>query len=215
MDKALIIKRVFQILKAIWVIMIITFIGLALYFVVPLILPFLMGWLIAYILNPIVNVLEKRAKFPRWLATSTSLLLSLSIASAILTLIVSKIVIEVARFSRMVSENIEFWVNDFMNYINSDNLQSIVNQIFSFYTQNEQYHNTIDQNINNIGDQLTAGVTALIGFTIEGAVYLVTSLPNFTFIIIIALLAAFFISKDWHSLLKWFFSFFPEKVKSS
>jgi sporulation integral membrane protein YtvI len=163
----------------------------------------------------VVNLLEKRAKFPRWLAASTGLVLFLAITSAVITLIVTKIVIEVSKFSTMVSENIEFWVNDFVDFVNSERLQQIFNQIFFFYNQNEQYHQTIDQNINNLGERLTEGITSLIGYTIEGTVYLVTSLPNFTFTIIIALLAAFFISKDWHSLLKWFFSFFPEKVKSS
>src|SRR5690554_2526915 len=126
MDKNLLISRVFQILRTVWVILIFLFICLALYFIIPLILPFIIGWLIAYILNPLVNLLEKRARFPRWLAASTGLILLFGFAGAIITLIISKIVIEVGKFTKMVSENIEFWVNDFMEIVNSEKLQDLI-----------------------------------------------------------------------------------------
>lgn len=215
MDKDLLFVRLFQILRALWVMIIVGAVCLIVYFVVPLILPFIIGWLIAYILNPIVNFLNFRARFPRWLASTVALLILFGTASAFITLLVSKIIVEVGKLSKLVSENIEFWIDDLVNLINSDRLQSIINQILSFYSENEQYHQTIDQNINNIGERLTNAVTTMISYLFDFIIYIITSLPNFTFIFIIAILAAFFISKDWHKLIQWFFSFFPEKIKDS
>lgn len=215
MDKELFFKRVMQILRALWSVIIVVLLILTVYFVIPLIYPFIIGWIIAYMLNPLVHFLEKRIKLPRWIATSLSLIIFFGVLIALFTLLISKIVIEVGKFSKMLSENIEFWVNDFIVYINSDQLQNWMNQILFFYNQNSQYHQTIDQNINNVGDHLTNAVTYMIGFVIEGSIAIVSILPNFTFGLIIGVLAAFFISKDWHSIYDWFFSFFPKKVSKS
>lgn len=215
MDKMLLNLRLLQIMRALWVTLIVSVIGIILYFTIPLVYPFIIGWFIAYILNPIVQVLQKRAKFPRWLATITGIIVFLATVTAFITLIVSKIVIEVSRFVAMVNNNIEIWIDGFTTFIRSDTLQNIFYQIGSFYNDNDQYKETIDGNINSIGETLSQGVTSLIGILIKGIITLVTSLPNITFTLVIAILSAFFISKDWFSLKKWIASFFPEKVRVS
>lgn len=214
-EKDLLYTRLFQIMRAIWVIMIVIAVCLIVYFVVPLILPFIIGWIIAYILNPVVNFLNFRVRLPRWLATTVAMITLFGIATAFITLLVSKIVVEIGKLSKLVSDNIGFWIDDFISFIKSDRLQMIVEQILSFYSENEKYMQTIDQNINNIGERLTNAVTTLIGYIFDFIFYIVVSLPNFTFIFVIAILAAFFISKDWHKLIQWFFSLFPVKIKDS
>jgi sporulation integral membrane protein YtvI len=206
---------VFRILRGIWVSLIVILAGLALYFVVPLIYPFIIGWIIAYILNPLVNLLHRKAKFPRWLASSTALLIFLGITSAFITLLVSKIVIEISKLSVIIRNNIEFWIEDIIFYINSEHWQGIINQIATFYSENEEYRETISQNLNTAGDRIAGAVSSIITYTVDSLFMLVTSLPNITFVFIIVLLAAFFISKDWYSLIKWSSSFFPEKAKKS
>lgn len=215
MEKALLFQRIWQILRAIWVLMIAGLIALAVYFIVPLILPFIIAWFIAYIVNPLVNFMQKRLRFPRWLGSSIALLLFFGVISAIITLLVSRIVIEIMKFSKIFSENFQFWFEDIMGFINSERLQGIISQILSFYSENEQYHATIDQNISNIGERITAKITSFIGYLFEAVITIITSLPNLTFVFVIAILAAFFISKDWHKLVGWMFSFVSEKIKKS
>lgn len=215
MEKDLLFQRLWQIFRSAWVIIIISFIAVSVYFVVPLILPFIIAWFIAYMVNPLVNFMQFRMRCPRWLGSTIALIIFFGIISLTITVLISRIVIEIGRFSKMFSENFQFWLEDIMGFINSERLQTIVSQILSFYSQNEQYHATIEQNISNIGERVTAKITSFIGYLFEAVIYVITSLPNFTFVFVIAILAAFFISKDWHKLIAWFFSFFSEKIKDS
>lgn len=215
MEKDLLFQRLGQIFRSVWVFLIIGFIIVSVYFVVPLILPFIIAWFIAYMVNPLVNFMQFRMRCPRWLGSTIALIIFFGIISLTITILISRIVIEIGRFSKMFSENFQFWLEDLMGFINSERLQTIVSQILSFYSQNEQYHSTIEQNITNIGERITAKITSFIGYLFEAVIYVITSLPNFTFVFVIAILAAFFISKDWHKLIVWFFSFFSEKIKDS
>lgn len=215
MEKDLLFQRLWQIFRAIWVFIIVSFIIAFVYFVTPLILPFIIAWFIAYMLNPFVNFMQFRLRCPRWLGSTIALIVFFGIISLTIIILISRIVIEIGRFSKMFSENFQFWLEDIMSFINSDRLQSIVSQILSFYSQNQQYHSTIEQNITNISERVTAKITSFIGYLFEAVIYVITSLPNFTFVFVIAILAAFFISKDWHKLIAWFFSFFPQKIKDS
>ena len=51
----------------------------------PLVYPFVIGWLIAMLIEPMVRWLNKRAKIPRWAGVTLILLLLLSL---LLTLII-------------------------------------------------------------------------------------------------------------------------------
>lgn len=215
MEKELLLQRLMQVARVIWVIIVCFLIVLAAYYIIPLIYPFIIGCLIAYILNPLVNLLCKRARFPRWLASTTALLLFLGITSLFLTLLVSRLVIEITKFSNMVISNIDIWIDEFIHFINNEHLQQIFNQIGSFYAQNEQYHQTIDQNLNNLGQQIANAVTSLMKFMVDGTFNFIVSLPNITFIIVIIVLGSFFISKDWYKILDWISSFFSDSIKKS
>src|SRR4051794_37860995 len=92
-------QLVHQIFRGIWVTVILLMMGLFLYSVTPLVYPFLFGWLIAYLLNPLVNVLQRKAKFPRWLAVTVSMLLFFSAAATCITLLVANIIVEIGSLS--------------------------------------------------------------------------------------------------------------------
>ncbi len=204
--------RTGQIMRALWVVIIAAASVLAVIYVTPLIYPFLIGWLIAFALIPLTNVLEGRARFPRWLAVTVSLILFVGIVSALLTLLVSRIVVQIGKLIAYVEVNIEGWVNNVIALIQSEQWQNTLTQFTRFYAQNERYHETIDSNLTTLGDRVTETTTALLTGFVTGIVNLATSLPSMAFVIIVAMLAAFFIAKDWYKIKSWLSRIIPKRV---
>lgn len=200
-----------QLLRGIWVVLLIVAAAAFVYFVTPMVSPFLIGWLIAYILNPLVNMLQRRGKMPRWLAVTVSLLLFLGITATIVSLLVTNIVYEVADLSAYIQENIESWKNKFVDFVHSDYLQGVIDQLNRFYLENPKYQSTINDNLASTGVKLANAGSTMIGFVLNGIVGLLKSLPNVATVMLIALLAAFFISKDWYRIIGRVSSWFPKR----
>jgi predicted PurR-regulated permease PerM len=102
-------RLVHQIFRGIWVAIIITVVGYTLFKVTPLVYPFIFGWIIAYLLNPLVNLLQRRVRLPRWLAVTISMLLFFSIAATCVTLLVANIIVEAGALSETLQNLIKIW----------------------------------------------------------------------------------------------------------
>jgi sporulation integral membrane protein YtvI len=204
-----------QILRGLFVLIIILLITLAFYYVVPLISPFLFGWVIAFILNPLVNLLHHKVRLPRVLATVISLLLFCAATLAILTALTINIVVEIGSLADNIQNNINTWKDELIVYINSDYIQNIVTQINVFYQDNPQLHETINTNLSNSAKVLAGLSSSIVNVVFNLIVSFITSLPSYATYAIIGLLAAFFISKDWYKLIKRFAGYFPGKVRAS
>ncbi len=187
---------------------------LALYFVIPLIYPFLIAWFIAYLLNPLVRLLQRRAKFPRWAAVTFSLLLFLSISTGIVYFLINRLINEISYLSKIINTHIERWVNDIITFVNSDLLQNFIAQLNIFYQQNENYKNTLDNSINSFGDKVTGYISSFVHFVVNSVISFITSLPSLAVVMLVAILAAFFISKDWNKLIERAGRLFPDRIKN-
>lgn len=201
-----------QLFRGIWVMLLIVSAAAILYFVTPMVYPFLIGWLIAYLMNPLVNLLQKRGRIPRWLAVTLSLFAFLGVTAAIVGLLVTNIVYEISDLSSYIQENIDEWKSQFVEIVNSDMLQGFIDQINRFYNENPKYQSTINDNLSSTGIKLANASSVLIGLVLNGIVGLLKSLPNIAAVMIIALLAAFFISKDWHRIIARVVSWFPARA---
>jgi sporulation integral membrane protein YtvI len=202
-----------QILRGILVSSIILLIILAFYYVIPLIYPFLFGWVIAFLLNPLVNLFHKRARLPRALATVLSLLIFVGITLAILTTLTINIIVEIGTIADTIQNNINRWKDELIVYINSDYIQNIVTQINSFYQENPQLHDTINNSLSNSTKTLAGLSSAIVNFVVTLILAFITALPSYATYAIIGLLAAFFISKDWYKLLIKIGAYFPERIR--
>lgn len=200
-------------LRASWVLLWALAVLLVIYFMLPAVYPFLIGWFIAWLLNPLVNVLQKKAKFPRWLATTTAIVAFLGGLSVLVMLLVNKLVLEIGRFAKMVEENMGNWIAVWIDLFNSDQIQNFLERLTAIYTRNEQWTQTIDQNLSNAGQKVTEAVTGLINAVLNGVIGFIAALPGATFVLIIAILAAFFISKDWYKWMARLSSVVPEHIK--
>ncbi|WP_409345309.1 sporulation integral membrane protein YtvI [Paenibacillus sp. MBLB4367] len=204
-----------RLLRGVWVAIIIIAIVMALYWVTPLVYPFLFGWVIAYLLNPLVNILQKRARMPRWLAVTISLIVFLSAAIGIITVLITNIALEIGQLSELIQGQIQLWKDQVLEFVNSDWIQGIIDKLNTFYAENPQYQNTINNNLSSTAKTLADLGSAFVGGVLNTIVGIIASLPNMATLTIIALLAAFFISKDWHRLVTRISGWFPEVVKKA
>ncbi|MEX2416655.1 MAG: sporulation integral membrane protein YtvI [Paenibacillaceae bacterium] len=203
-----------KLLRGLWVSIIIILSVIAIYFVIPLIYPFLLGWLIAYLLNPLVNLLERKGHMHRWLAVSLGILIFLSTLSGLITLVIFRIVNEIQRLAQFINHNYDQWLTDISLFISSDIMQSWVDQISDFYKQFGDQE-TVDMGINSIGGKLAEAVTSILQQLAEYMVAFITALPNVAVGLIIAFIAAFFISKDWYKIRRWSGNLMSNQVKDS
>jgi sporulation integral membrane protein YtvI len=204
-----------QILRGIFVFIIIVLVILVFYYVVPLVYPFLFGWVIAFILNPLVNLLHLKLRFPRFLATLFSLLLFCAATLAILTALTINIVVEIGALADTIQHSINTWRDELIVYINSDYIQNIVTQINVFYQDNPQLHDTINGNLSSSAKTLAGLSSSIVTIVFTLVVNLIKSLPSYATFTIIGLLAAFFISKDWYRLITRFAVYFPDNIRAS
>jgi len=189
-----------RILRAVWVAAVAAGLFLAAWFLIPLAYPFLIAWAVAYLLNPLVNLMQRRLRMPRWFASVLALVVALGSAAAVVALLVNKLIVEIGRLARYIDANIRNWIDAFMGILNSETIQSFLLQLNALYTQNQQITHTIDQNLESAGLRIAQAITNLFNSVVNWLISLVAALPNIAFIVLIALLAAFFMSKDWY---KW------------
>lgn len=191
------ITRHFQIVRLLWVCILIYISYRIFLLITPLLYPFFISLLIALIINPPVTYLHTKAKFPRWLAVLLMLMLLLGTVGGLITLAVTGMVTEISHLMEIIPN----YTNEFASYlektISQDFLIGIYNQFHFLWDQLDQAsQDTIETNVRNAIMLIADTVKKLgVGF-LEGLKNVLLSLPNLATVFIISLLGAFFISKD-------------------
>lgn len=174
----------------------------SIYYIGTLTLPFIIGILIALLINPLVDFLQKKAKMHRGLAVLTAILIILSVISAIVTLIVNEIVQGLAYLSNVIPEH----YHNFTVYVDNLYRTKIAplfnNLLHMFRDLDQSQRSTVLDSMHVIGENLTGAFSSLIQALGNGLYNFITKLPNFATVLVISLLASFFISKDWDKIIE-------------
>ncbi|KOS02804.1 sporulation integral membrane protein YtvI [Paenibacillus polymyxa] len=186
----LILNRIF---RALWVAIVIVALLLGIYVLFPLVYPFLFAWLVAYAMNPLVGFLRNKARMPRWTAVTVSLFVYLGGIAIILSAAITRMVREVIKLAMTFDGHIERFKSLFIDWTQSDLIQNVIIEINHFIRDNPDYQHTINSNIQTV----SSAVTTLVAQFFNGVLNLLTSLPNMGAVLMVIVLAAFFISKDW------------------
>ncbi|GGD74083.1 sporulation integral membrane protein YtvI [Paenibacillus nasutitermitis] len=171
---------------------------LALIYVTPLVYPFIIGWLLAYAINPVVNIMHRKMKIPRWLGVTLSLFIAVLALLTILSALVTRIVVEIIHLSKSLDSTIEWWRNEFERIVASTEIQDLIGKLNAFYQNNPNYQQTINSRISDTANLLAKTSSSIISTILNSIVNLISSLPNVATITVVVLLAAFFIGKDWY-----------------
>lgn len=163
-------------------------------------LPFLIAWLLAYLLQPFVTFFQYKLKFKsRILSILTTLLLFFSVIIGIISLLAPVVSLEIQKLSQLIVSYTEHfdvnsivpiaWQHEIMQFLSQLNLQSILKD------QN------LMEGIKKIAPQLWEFVNSSLDFVLGFSV------------VIVVFLYLFFILLDYEKITTGFFDIIPPKYK--
>lgn len=169
--------------------------------VVPYFLPFLLGLILALVMEPVVK-LFLRLKISRIAATSISMLVTVGSLGVLMWYAVSTLIWELAR----LISNLPYFISILKNssFLLAQKLQSISEGFPPEFAVH------LNRNTEKFLDIISENLSLFAG----GTLHLITTLPNQLLIVVIMLIATFFISKDLPKIKKWFISSMPEHFRS-
>lgn len=177
--------------------------------------PFLIGFIIAFMMNPLVNFFVKIGRMPRALAAFISIIIIFAVFAGLLTLLIAEIVAGANYLASVVPDHLDVLIT----YIE----QLFAGQILPFYHQlaslfqdlDAGQQDTIMENIKNVGKTFGATVGNFIQSFFGNIPNVLSWFPNAATVLIFSLLATFFISKDWYKLSDTTGRLIPNRARTS
>ncbi|WP_110114092.1 sporulation integral membrane protein YtvI [Bacillus sp. CGMCC 1.16541] len=185
------------------------------YYASTLTYPFIIALCLAFFINPIVNLFEKKLSVPRSLAVFISLILVFGFLIGLVILLITEIVSGTEHLATVVPTNLEAVIVYIENFIAAQ-IIPLYNQIASLFNSlNSGQQETILTNIQSAGAQITETVGEFLKNFLQAIPNVIAWLPNIATVIIFSLLATFFISKDWDRLARLGRKLLPSKARQS
>ena len=151
--------------------------------VIPYLLPFVLGLILALVMEPVVNLLL-RHKLPRWAATAIAMLVTVGSLVTITTLAIAKMIVELTKF-----------LANLPHYSKLMSFQALyLTQKLNNYAEglSPQFVHQLDRNAQKLAEMFSDRLSLLAGEAFK----LITHLPNMMLILVIAIIATFFLSMD-------------------
>src|SRR5690606_21149742 len=148
-------------LRTLWVIAVITVTVLAFYFTLPLTYPFLVGFLLALAMRPMVSFFNRKLKMPSWLSVTTAIVLIVGVFGGLLTLVIIRIVAESNRLVHFINLNYEEWFGKISTLFRSDALNRFIEQVNSLYVDTGMQE-TMDRSMTSIGETVANFISGLL-----------------------------------------------------
>jgi sporulation integral membrane protein YtvI len=168
-------------------------------FVAPYLTPFIIAAVISFLIDPAVNLLEKKVRMPRGLAVFITLGLVVLFAAFFVVIGIAQIQTELSKlrqslpaYSIGLAADLERLVQDI-----TDTFDALPTPVTDFIGSNTR--------------QLLARVTELVNSAFD----FVAQIPNLLTVFFISTLATYFISKDKTKVTSFFFELLPERQRMS
>jgi sporulation integral membrane protein YtvI len=188
---------------------------LAFFYLYKVTYPFLIGLGIAFLINPLVNLLERKGRMPRVVAVLLALIIIFALFAGLITLLITEIVTGANYLARAVPKNLDTIIA-FIEKIIAAQIIPFYNHLTSLFNRLDVgQQNTIMMNIQNVGKNIGTNVGNFIQNLFGNIPNILSWFPNAATVLIFSLLATFFISKDWNKLAAGSNKFLPAKAKAS
>lgn len=202
-------------IRSLIVLGIIIFSCIAVFYISKIAYPFLIALTIAFLINPLVNFFERKAKFHRGLAVFVSLILIFAVFAGLISFLVAEIVSGANYLAKVVPKHVQTLV-DYLNQLFTSQIIPFYNDLTSrFNSLGSGQQETIVANIENVGKQIGKTIGNFIQGFFEMIPSILTWFPSAASVVIFSLLATFFISKDWEKLSRRFDRIIPQRAKIS
>lgn len=206
---------IYRTLRFLFVIGIIILSFILIYYLSTVTYPFLIALIIAYLINPLVDIFEKKGRMPRLLAVLTALIIIAALFAGLITLLIAEIVTGANYLANVVPENLDTIIN-YIEKIFTDQLIPFYDHLTSVFNKLDAgQQNTIIENIQNVGKKIGTTIGSFIQNLFGNIPNILSWFPNAATVLIFSLLATFFISKDWKKLSAFGSKLLPERAKAS
>ncbi len=170
-------------------------------YILRLILPFAIAWGLAMLLNPVVTWLQRHGRLPRGLGTLLSMLTVLSAFIGIVTLVVQQIWTQ----AKALAESFDLYIVD------------VNNMLSSLEAQLQSWGDTLPipltfSSLDAMVTEVMTFVSSFLDEIIKVAYAMVASVPNGIFILIVILIAVFFMTKDYYYIKAFLRAQIPERT---
>lgn len=183
------------------------------YLAVRLLYPFLIAFVFALCMNPLVNFLEKRVKLARGLAVLVTMIFVIGGLIGGLFLLSIEIIAGIQYLMEILPSKLNN-ISTQLNRLMVNHILPLITEVTNLFNKldAEQQKNVLDQIENAKNSLIDSAVVFLKGF-MQSLLTFVQGLPNLATSFLFGLLGTFFISKDWYKLKSWFSKLLPDFVK--
>jgi len=193
------VERLFQIIRFLWVCLLVYATYWIITFGTPLLYPFLIALIIALLINRPVTFMSTKFRFPRWLSVLIALLVLVLLVAGVATVIITQTVSEINDLSKMLPGFATELGTYLQRTISQDFLMGLFDQIQWMYAHlDPESKDKIDSTVQSGITSITQTGQDLIIRFLNGLKNFFLSLPNMATVSVISLIGAFFISKDFY-----------------
>ncbi|MCT4797452.1 AI-2E family transporter [Exiguobacterium profundum] len=161
--------------------------------------PFVFALLLSLMTVPLVNFFERKSNMPRALGTLISLIIVLSIVVGIITIVIIQLIHYATVAAERLPEQIET-LTEFIQRLFNEKIAPLVNDAYESYQQlNPGQTTSLEGGITELGVQLASAIGVLSRGVASVLQNMLAALPLVLLLVVVIVLAWFFITKDWPS----------------
>ncbi|MBR2758113.1 MAG: AI-2E family transporter, partial [Exiguobacterium sp.] len=159
--------------------------------------PFVFALLLSLMTVPLVNFFERKTNMPRALGTLISLIIVLSIVVGIITIVIIQLIHYATVAAERLPEQIET-LTEFIQRLFNEKIAPLVNDAYESYQQlNPGQTTSLEGGITELGVQLASAIGVLSRGVASVLQNMLAALPLVLLLVVVIVLAWFFITKDW------------------
>ena len=204
-----------RLMRVCYVISIVIGIIVAFAYIAKITYPFLIAFGLAYLINPLVNLLQRKAKLPRAFAVIVTLFIIFSAFAGLITLLIAEIVAGANYLSNHLPIQLNTLIQIGENFFAFTIMPFFERISVLFSSLDNEQQTTILENIQSIGTALTTSIGNFIQDFFQKVPKFIGWFPNAATVILFTILSTFFISNDWNRIRVFFNKLIPPKVKAS
>ncbi|UJL45043.1 sporulation integral membrane protein YtvI [Virgibacillus sp. NKC19-16] len=205
----------FKILRVLFLIITVFISYLLIQYTFPILYPILVAMVMSYLINPFVNLLENKLKFPRPVAAITVISTMFGIVISAIFLIVAEVIQGTAYLANKIPEQFHAFITYMEDFFNTTILPIYEKLLSFFHTLDPSQQLNIQEHIQQLASHIaTTGATFLQDFLLKIPDF-ITMLPNSLTVFVFIVLATFLITNDWYRLEKSTKKIIPSSVKTS
>jgi sporulation integral membrane protein YtvI len=166
----------------------------------PYVYPFIISFVLAIVMNPIVRLIENKTVLNRTAAVVLILLIFLGICIGGLALAVT----EIAQGATYLAKTVPAHFTDFVSYIQKLSEQYVMpyyERLLSFQQElDSSQQDALDENLQAVAQHLSVTLGEGIQAALEAVPLLLSKAPLYISVCVFALLGTFFLCKDWEKI---------------